>query len=156
MDYQLDIAGFEGQKIVAQVSFWAGVKLLVDGTPAKKGAKRGDMLLQRSDGTQVVAHWKPQFLGLDVPQLVVDGRTIDIVAPLKWYQWIWGCWPVLLIATGGALGAIAGVIAAAINVNLFKTKMNPALKYLLTAVVSILAVVVYLVAAVIFSMLVKN
>ena len=86
MNYTTNIEGFEDQNIVANVGFWTGTRLLVNGAAAPKGNKRGEMVLQRNDGRQVTATWKPQFLGLDVPQLSVDGQPIVLVKPLKWYQ----------------------------------------------------------------------
>ena len=106
MSYVANIEGFEGQKIEVNTSMWTGSKLLVNGVPAAKGNKRGVMVLQRNDCKQVTATWKPQALGFDVPQLVVDGKAITLAAPLKWYQWVWGGWPILLLFLGGALGRL--------------------------------------------------
>lgn len=156
MNYVAQIEGFENQNIEAKVSFWSGPKLLVNGVPAPKGSKRGEMVLQRNDGKKVTASWQQQFLGLDVPQLLVDGKAIRFVEPLKWYQWIWGGWPVLLLFIGGALGAITGMIAFAINAKVFRAEMSQALKFVVTGVVSILAVVVYFVAAIAFSLLING
>ncbi len=156
MSYHAKIEGLEGQNIEVNVSFWAAPKLLVNGEPAPKGTKRGEIVLQRNDGKQVTATWKPQFLGLDVPQLVVDGKVITLVEPLRWYQWIWGGWPVMLLLIGGALGAIAGIIAAAINAKVFRTELSDVLKYVVTGVVSVLAVVAYFVAAIILSLLINR
>jgi hypothetical protein len=82
------------------------------------------MLLQRNDGRQIVAKWKPRLLGLDVPQLIVDDKVIDIVEPLKWYQWVWVGLPILLVFIGGALGGLIGAIGAIINAKVFRTEMN--------------------------------
>ena len=62
MGYKANIEGFEGQDLEVNVSFWTGPKLLVNGQPAPKGTKRGEMLLQRNDGRQVVAIWKQQMI----------------------------------------------------------------------------------------------
>ena len=148
-----NIEGFEGQKIEAKVSFWTGPRLFVKGVPAPKGLRRGEMVLQRNDGRQIYAVWKPQILGLDVPKLVVDGKTINLAPPLKWYQWIWSALPILLIFWGGLMGAITGVIAFSINTNIFRSSQNEAMNYALTGVVSVLAVIVYIFAALIFYML---
>lgn len=155
MGYTATIEGFEGQKIEVNVGFWSGPKLLVNGQPAPKGQKRGEMLLQRNDGRQVVASWKPQALGFDVPQLVVDGKAVNLVEPLKWYQWVWGGWPVLLLFFGGALGAIAGVLGFSINAKIFRTEMSEVLKYVVTGAVSVLAVVAYFIVALVVSMLIN-
>ncbi len=156
MSYIAKIEGFEYQNIEALVSFWSGPKLLVNGEPAAKGNKRGEMILQRNDGKQVTASWKPQFFGLDVPQLIVDGKTINLAEPLKWYQWIWGGWPVLLLFIGGALGAITGMIAVAINAKVFRAEMSGVLKYLVSGMVSVLAVVAYFIVALILSFLINR
>jgi hypothetical protein len=156
MNYYPEIAGFEGQKIDAQVSFWSGPKLLINGAPAAKGAKRGEMLLQRNDGGQVTAKWKLQLLGLDTPQLVVGEQTINLVEPLKWYQWAWGGLPALLLFAGGGLGAIAGLIGFSLSLKVFRSQLSAPVKYLLSAVVSILAIVIYIIVGTLFSMLVHG
>ena len=156
MGYTTNIEGFEGQNIEVNVSFWTGPKLLVNGVPAQKGAKRGEMLLQRNDGSQAVATWKPQFLGLDVPQLSIDGKTVSFVEPLQWYQWVWGGWPVILLFIGGALGAVAGLISFAVNAKIFRTEMSPVLKYVVTGAVAVAAVIAYFIAAVIISLLLNG
>lgn len=150
MSYILKIEGFEGQNIEARVSFWASPKLIINGVPAPKGPRRGEMVLQRNDGRQVIASWKPQVMGLDVPQLVVDGKTVSLAAPLKWYQWVWSALPILLVFWGGLLGGIAGVIAFSINTSIFRSRLNEILKYVITGVISIIATLVYLFLATIF------
>lgn len=156
MNYIAKIEGLENQNVEARVSFWSAPKLLVNGEPAPKGTKRGEVVLQRNDGKQVTASWKQQFLGLDVPQLIVDGKAINLVEPLQWYQWVWSGWPVLLLFAGGALGAIAGMMAVAINTKIFRAEMSEILKYLASGVVSIMAVVAYFIAALIFSILIHR
>ncbi len=153
MSYAVNMEGFEGQKLEVSTSFWKAPKLLVDGQPVAKGKKRGEMVLLRNDGTQITAKWKPQVMGLDVPQLEADGKTIKLVEPLTWYQLLWGGWTVLLLFLGGALGAIAGIIGFLINTKIFRAEMNGILKYIVTGLVSVLAVIAYFVMAVLFSLL---
>lgn len=156
MSYKVNIEGFEGQDIEVKMSFWSGPKLLVNGQLAPKGSKRGEMLLQSNNGKQVVARWKRRFMGLDVPQLVVDDKVINLVEPLKWYQWVWSGLPIALVFVGGALGAIAGIIGFTINAKVFRTEMNSVLKYVVSGVVSILAVVAYFIAAILFTILIRG
>lgn len=153
MDYFPEIEGFEGQNIEVKTSSWAGPKLLINGQLAEKGAKRGDMVLHRNDGRQVTATWKSQMLGLDAPQLVVDGKAVNLVEPLQWYQWVWSGWPILLVFIGGALGAIVGIIGFSISARLFRTNLNGFLKYIVTGLISIAAVLVYLVGATVIALL---
>ncbi len=156
MSYIANLEGFEGQKIEVKVSFWTGPKLYINGVLAPKGLRRGEMVLQRNDGRPVYAAWRPQFLGLDVPQLVVDGKVISLAPPLKWYQWVWSALPVLLVFWGGLMGGIFGIIAFSINTSIFRSTRSDAYKYILAGVVSILATLIYLVLATIISILING
>jgi hypothetical protein len=152
MGYQVKLEGFESQTIEAELDgIFSGPKLLVNGRPALKGKKRGQMTLQRDDGREVIATWKPQSLGFDLPQLVMDGQTVQLVEPLKWYQLLWSALPLLLIFFGGAIGGATGAIAAVINTRIFRySNLNVVLQFIITGVVSVLAGVVYLVVASLF------
>jgi hypothetical protein len=143
----VNIEGFEGQKIEVEVSYLTGAQLLVKGEKTPRGKNRGEMLLKRNDGRQVVAVWKPQALGFDVPLLVVEGREIRLVEPLKWYQWVWSGLAVVLVSFGGMLGAIIGLIALSFNAGLFRSNRSPAMKYVITGAVSAAAIILYLIAA---------
>ncbi len=148
MNYPITLEGFEGQTIEVQpAGTFSGYKLLVNGQPAPNGPQRGQMLLRRNDGTQVIAAWKVHLLGFDVPQLVVDGKPIALEKPLKPHEWVWAGWPVLLLFVGGALGAIAGAIAFSVNIKIFHSSLGRVEKYLLTAAISAVAVMAYLVVA---------
>ena len=152
MKYPVRIEGFEGQCIEVQTAgIFSSAQLLVNGQPAPKGQKRNEMLLRHHDGREAIATWKPLFLGLDVPQLEVEGKTIRVVEPLKWYEWAWGGLPVLLICAGGFLGAMAGMIGLAINTRVFRSSFGGVIKYVITGAVSLLVVIIYLVVAVMVS-----
>jgi len=148
MRYPLQLEGFEGQSVEVQPSgLFAGPRLLVNGQPARPAPKRGQVLLRRNDGREVIVIWKPQLLGLDVPQLWMDGMRVNVVEPLKWYVWVWSALPVLLVLIGGALGALAGFIGFGINTKIFRSGLPGLAQFGLSLLVSLAAVVVYLVAA---------
>ena len=153
MNYPIALEGFEGQTVEVQTAgIWSGPKLLVNGQPAAKGAKRGQMTLTNNQGQPVVAAWRPRFLGLDVPQLAVDGEVIEVTRPLPCYAWLWSGLPIVLLFIGGALGAVAGIVAFTVNAGIFRSHRSTAVKFLLTTVVSLLAGVIYFVLAVLLSM----
>jgi hypothetical protein len=156
MGYTLNIEGFEGQNMEVNIGFWSGPKLVINGETALKGSKRGEMALQRNDGRQVTATWKPQFMGLDVPQLVVDGKAVNLVEPLKWYQWAWGGWPIFLIFAGGLLGGFSGAVALTLNAKIFRTEMNDMLKYLVSGAIAVASVIGYFVIALILSFIINS
>jgi hypothetical protein len=151
VNYPITLEGFEGQAIDVQTAgFLTGPKVLINGQPAAKGPKRGQMILRRNDGRDVVAVWKPQFLGLDVPQLAVDGKAIQVAEPLPWYVWVWSALPIILIFIGGALGAMAGMVGFSINTSIFRSSWPGPAKFGLTAVVSVVTVIVYVMAVTLF------
>ena len=152
MSYPVKLPGFEGQEIVVEpAGFFSGPRLLVNGQPAPKGKERGEMLVRRNDGKDVVFSFRSNFL--DVPALVVDGKPYELVVPLKWYEWAWNALPIMLIFTGGAPGALIGILAMSFNLKVFRSSENALLKYLLTGAVGVGAFVVYFVLAILIRML---
>ncbi|HWB60353.1 MAG TPA: hypothetical protein VG733_12735 [Chthoniobacteraceae bacterium] len=67
-----------------------------------------------------------------------------------WYQYIWIGWPIGLVAVGGAIGGLIGGAAWGINMTVFQKTANPVLRYVYTGLISLAAVLCYLVAAVFF------
>ena len=154
MQKQIELEGFEGQRIEIQTGgIFTGIKLFVDGEPPRRGPKRGEMLLQKTNSDEVLAHWQPVLLGFDLPKLVVDGDAIDLVPPLKPHEVAWSALPILLIFLGGAFGALVGVLGYSNNTKVFRSERSPAVKYLLTAAISAAAGIAYLLIALVLSAL---
>jgi hypothetical protein len=148
MRYPVRLEGFEGQTLEIQPGgFFSSPKVFVNHQPAPRGKGR-EVILRRNDGSPVIATLKPRAFGLDVPQLVVEGKTIQVTAPLKWYVWAWIAWPLLLVFVGGALGGIAGALGFTTNARIVRSKMNGSAKFALTAAVSLLVVIAFLTALV--------
>lgn len=148
MGYKIEIPGFEGQNIEIIHSMWNGSNLFVNGQPAGPGPKRGEIRLRTTDGTETIATWRPQFIGLDVPQLMVNGQIIQAVKPLAWYQWAWIVWPPVALLfsgpLGGIFGAFLGVLAIYFNIKILRSSLSNITKYIATAVVSAAMVVLYI------------
>ncbi len=126
----------------------------MNGQPAAAGPKRGQMALRRNDGRDAIVRWRPQFLGLDVPQLYVDGYVVNVAPPLPKAVWLWSALPVLLVLIGGALGALVGFIAFAVNNRIFRTSWSTLTKFSVSLLVSLASGVVYLaIANVLFAVL---
>ena len=102
------------------------------------------MLMRRDDGAEVLASWKPMALGFDAPQLLIEGKTIPLVRPLQWYKYTWCGLAIFLLFVGGAIGGLLGGLAFTLNVQVFRMELNPFLKFLFSAAISMLAVLLYL------------
>lgn len=148
MRYPVHLEGFDGQTLEIQPGgLFSGPKVFVNHQPAPKGKGR-EVILRRTDGTSVTATLKPSVLGLDVPQLIVEGKTIRAIDPLKWYIWAWIALPILLVFVGGALGGIVGWLGFMTNAKVVRSKMDGLAKFALTAAVSVLVVAAFLAAVV--------
>jgi hypothetical protein len=147
------VEGFEGRQLAVQpAGLFTSSKLFVDGQPAPPGAKRGQVLLRRNDGREVVASFK-NSLPDPVPLLVVDGKEIRLAEPLAWYEWIWVGMPLVLILLGGAVGGALGGVATVINAHLFRSPVSGVTKYVLSGLVSFACVAGWLVVGVVLTMM---
>jgi hypothetical protein len=143
MQHYVHAEGFEGrQLIIESAGFFSGPRLLLDGQPASKGPKRGQLLLRRNDGSDVIAQLRGVFVD-PIPQVTIDGKTIKIAEPLPWYVWLWSGLPIVLLFIGGALGAGLGVAAMMVNGRVFRANMHVALKFALTGAISLVTVLIF-------------
>jgi len=152
MKYQINLKGFEGQTIeVKSPGLLTGPKLFVNGEPAVRGAKRGQMVLHRNDGKDVNVQFKGFFL--DVPDLVVDDEIVQVVEPLTWYEWVWNCLPLLIVIGGGIIPLLIAFVAISLNLSLYRRGQSSLAKYGLTALVSVGALVLFLVLSLLLAVL---
>jgi hypothetical protein len=141
MQFPVKIEGFEGHRLaVTSDELISNPKLLVDGQPAQAGQKRGEFILQRNNGSKVIAQLTSATLGFDpVPHLSLDGRKIQVMPPLDRFEWVWSGIPLILFFTGGITGTLFGILAFAFNVRVFRSERSLLQKFLLTVLISIVA-----------------
>ncbi len=151
MQHYVHAEGFEGRQLVVEsAGFFAGPRLMLDGQPASKGPKRGQLLLRRNDGVAVIAQLRGVFVD-PIPQATVDGKKIKIAEPLPWYVWIWSGLPLVLLFMGGALGGGLGAVAMTINGRIFRADMHGALKFAITGAISLVATLVFFTLAILLN-----
>ncbi|KAA3648350.1 MAG: hypothetical protein DWQ07_04980 [Chloroflexi bacterium] len=153
MEIPIPAQGFsENQLAVRTAGFWGGPKILYNGEVAAKGEERGTFVATNTNGTQSVLRIRPSLFGFDpIPKVEIDGQEYTLAPPLQWFVIIWAIAPILMIPIGGALGSLFGLIAAAVNLRIFRTEMSTIVKYLVSAFVSISAIVAFLIAAILLS-----
>ncbi len=64
-----------------------------------------------------------------IPQVRIDGETLRVVAPLRWYQKLWAGLPMLFVLIGGLIGGLVGFLAMSLNSRVFRTDLPPLLHY---------------------------
>ena len=121
-----------------------GAKILLDGGSPPAGPKRGQYLLRRNDGLEVTAYFKGGFPD-PTPILVVDNQSYRLAPALAWYEWAWAGLPLLLMLVGGAIGGAVGAMALTANIQIFRAPLPPALRYLFTGMLSVIAFFLWLV-----------
>lgn len=158
MHYPLNVPGFAERRLTIALTSWlSSAELLIDGRPPlpSPGGAKGQLLLHRDDGSTTTAQVKQKNFLDPVPQVTIDNATYSAAPPFKWYEWLWLGLPVMLIAIGGAIGALCGVLAASVNGRIFRTVASPAQRYLLSGLVTAIASVCYLVLAIIFAVVIQ-
>jgi hypothetical protein len=133
--------------------FLTSPSILLDEKPVE--GWKGQYVVRGDDGEKVPIEMKKKFLD-PVPTLVIDGTPIEVVRPLKWHQYVWICLPLCLVAIGGLLGALAGFVGAYANARIFRSGLPTVFQYLLSAIVTGLALLLYLAFAAAFAILVQG
>ena len=149
MRYQVNIPELPGRRIEVELpGIFSSAMLLVDGQPAPKGAKRGQFSVRGTDGRESLITLKSSID--PVPQVIFANRTIRLVEPLAWYQWIWTGIPLVLVFLGGALGGALGAVAMTFNIRILRSDQSGLLRYGMTALLSIGALGAYVFLASLF------
>jgi hypothetical protein len=147
MQIPISHAAFKGQNLAVETAgFFRGARVLHNGNPVEK--RKGRYTVRSSAGQEVPIRLKSNFLD-PIPKVVIGDETVLLARPLAWYEYAWVGLPVLLVFAGGALGALVGVAATYTSARIFRSDRGAFAKYALTGVISILALVVFLVLVVI-------
>jgi len=148
--YPGNIPELPGRRIEVELpGVFSSATVLVDGQPATKALKRGQFFVRATDGRESLLALKTSFLD-PVPQVLWAGRTIQLVEPLAWYQWLWTGIPLVLALLGGAIGGALGGVAMVFNIRILRSDRSGVLRYALTALLSVGALGAYVFVASMF------
>lgn len=128
--YPVKIEGFEDQNIQLESSgFFSPPRLLVNGVPAKPGSKKNQVILRKRDGEASNIFFQNAFFDT-VPRLLINGKIIQVVPTLAWYQYVYAGLTLFLVFVGGVVGAVLGMVAFILNIRIMRGQLNTLLKYL--------------------------
>ncbi len=137
MDYPIELEGFEGQAIMVRLpGLIKSAELWVDGHPAPPGQRRGQYQLTRDDGTPAAVAFKFSLID-SVPRLAIDGKTVDPIGPMPWYELLWSGLVMLVAFAGGLDGMLAGLVAFWFNARIFRSDIQGAWRYIITGLISL-------------------
>ncbi len=153
MEFPISYPGFEGQNLTVKPAGFLGARLLQNGSPLKR--QKGFYFVKNNAGIQVRIKLKSNFPD-PIPKVIIDKDLIQLAAPLKWYEYLWMGLPILLIFLGGAVGGGIGGYATYTNGKIFRTQRSVWAKYGLTGLISIAAVIFYLVLGITLRILIAK
>ncbi len=151
MDYTFTVPGFENVPLTLRTSIFGSPKILCNGVALEKDSTR-NFNLALSDGAKLTLRLKPRTLDF-VPQILYGGQVLEVTPPLAPYQMVLTYLPLGLISIGGAIGGACGAAAMGINMSIFHGRQSAAIKVILSILTTFCAVLVWLIAAVAFTLL---
>jgi hypothetical protein len=128
---------------------WTGrTRLFADDreVPRLPGRPRRFHLLSGDDASAEIL-LKPRGYVDPAPRVFIDGTELSVVRDLKWYEYVVGLLPVLLVFFGGFIGGALGALGAITNFRVLRSHAKVGWK-----IVGILAVT-FASAAVYFAVL---
>ncbi len=141
MDYPFEHPDFQGRSLALRTSgFFSAERLVVDG--AEVAGAKGKFSLHDNQGHPRELKLKVSFLD-PIPKVVIDDTTITLVPSLSWYEYAWIGLPIILVFSGGVLGALFGMAAGYTGTRIFRSDRGFGAKYLLSGLVSLGAVVCF-------------
>jgi len=143
-------------------SLWTGrTKLYVDEQEVPREPKKGlfdqvhAFAVPMPDGTQRQLTLKNRIYD-PVPEAHVDGQELVLAKPLQSWEYIVACVPIVLIFAGGALGAVAGLVATFTNMGIMRSSRPIALRIALCLGSTLAAFVVYMALGLLLTLALKS
>ena len=127
MDLPIDDKAFSGRGLaVRTASLFKGPRMLIDGAEVR--GKRLRFSLRDNSGRVQEIRLKSSLLD-PIPKVEIEGHTIELARALTWYEYAWMGLPVILVFTGGGLGAFFGAMAVYTSSRIFRSDSGTAAKY---------------------------
>lgn len=156
MKHKFQLLDFPNSNFEIETSIWTGKsKLLKDNVPVEQSKEKGrPFLIPNGTGDSIKVFPKQSFPDF-IPTLEINGVKNQIVEKLKWFQYVLGGLPIILLFAGGAIGGAIGVVGAITNFNIFREEGSEASKYLKVTGVVLATFTLYFVIVTFFSILIK-
>jgi hypothetical protein len=146
MDLAITHPDFVTQRLVLRTAgIFSGAKLLLN--DAAVARTKGTYLVRNDSGAEATVRLKARIAD-PIPGVMIDDAPVSLAPPLAWYEYAWIALPLSLLFIGGALGGFTGGVAAYASGHVFRSDRSPGVKYALSGLISVGAIVFFLVVAV--------
>lgn len=151
--YPIKIKGFENKKIeLVSSGFFSPAQLLVNGEKAESGSKKNEVIFRKEDGTKQSVFFQNAFFDT-IPRLIINGETVNVVPPLKWYQYVFCGLTLFLIFYGGAIGAVLCMIGFLLNIRIMRNDWKILWRYLAILGNNIAVFVIYIAISILITVM---
>lgn len=148
MIFSFELSQFSGSQFELHKNIWTGkIKLFKDGEEIEAYSEKDKLYILPWQETENLSIYIKEIFYEFAPHLVINGIKTSIVPELKWYNYIIGALPILLIFMGGAIGAGIGVGATYLNMSIFRSQDELLMKYLKIVAVIIASYLLFLILA---------
>jgi len=142
MKYKIEIPEFEDRDIILHVNLFGRKKISVDGIFLQP--INGQFIIKKKNGQNVPIRLRRRFYDV-FPHVEVGMYRIDVVPPMKWYEYFGVVIPVSLYFVSHLIGGILGAVGIYILTRVFRTSLSTGVKYCIsigyTLVASILMII---------------
>jgi|SRR5271169_1670919 len=153
MEIEVQHPEFKSQHLTVEAAAALhGPKLLLNGAFIKK--QKGRYIVKSDSGMDTIIQLKYNYLD-PIPKIKIAEKVIEIVSPLRWYEYLWIGIPIALVAAGGAIGGLCGGLAANTNGRIFRSDRGLLAKYGLSALITLGAALAYVVLVIVFRLMLQ-
>lgn len=143
----IDAPEFKGQDLRVKFSFWKGPQLYLDGKlqkPTRRKLFSYTRLYQVNNAEQEEVEVSISSKILDPnPVVKIHERFYPIEYNLRWYEYLWLGFPLLLFLVGGLIGIVLGSVTVLVNSRYFQSRRKTAEKYSLTGLIMVVCFLSY-------------
>jgi hypothetical protein len=149
MLYPIRSDRFGNLQVVVEVKGFNPPKILVNGQPTLPGKDKNQFIVKSETGIETTIDLTVSNLFDILPTVELNGSPVRIAKPLAWYECVVIALPLILIGIGGAIGGMVGAIAVTFTRSVMRSNLNPVLRYAASIGVTFIAVIVWLMLALI-------
>jgi hypothetical protein len=141
MDIPVPLKGFENRRLTVRAAgLLMGPKLFVDGAQVTPCQRR--YLLRNNAGQEIELKMK-YYLFDPIPKIWVEGDVISLAPRLKVIEYAWLGFTAVLFFFGGIVGIFCAFWAIYFNFRVFRSRLPVFAKFVITGLISALALVAY-------------
>ncbi|TDX10712.1 hypothetical protein [Flavobacterium sp. S87F.05.LMB.W.Kidney.N] len=151
-NFEFTLTDFPNDKFEYENNIFSGkATLKQNGALVEQSKEKGKpFLIKRANDEIVKAFPKANIPDISAQCLNINGQKYRMAAKLKWYEYIIGGLPILVVLSGGAIGGFIGGVATVMNYTFFRSDDTAVKKYLKVFGVNILCLIAFVFMAGLF------